>query len=99
MELIERISNGFAATLALTFLFSSVATALANHFGYDGKALITALCFCSATFSYMLTAFVFRPLDEPFLLIVLGLITLIAGMLAAYILVNLHPPWGGPSPS
>ena len=48
---------------------------------------------------YMATYLIFNPIYEAYSMLVIGLISLFAGIFAVYILVDLYPPWGGPGPS
>jgi cadmium resistance protein CadD (predicted permease) len=98
-EIIERIPTSFAVTLAFALLFSWVAAALAKYQRHYRGELIGGLCFSVVMLAYILTSFISELLNEAFLLCVLGLIVLLVGLFAAYIFINLRPPWGGPSAS
>jgi ABC-type glycerol-3-phosphate transport system permease component len=100
MKEMEMILNSFASTWALAFLFSFAAALIAYHIGEYSRMLRATLCFSVTMISIMMTNWIFNPLEDVVLLLILGLMASFAGLVAAYILVDMmYPPWGPPGPS
>jgi hypothetical protein len=96
MKEMEMIATSFAANLLLSMFFSFMSSLFAYRLGNQRKLLRAVVSFSISTLVYGLASLIVRPVDEAFLILVIGVISFFNGLIAAYILVDLYPPWGGP---
>jgi len=100
MKEIEMILNSFASTWGLAFFFSFTAALFAYSLGEYRRMLRATLCLAITMLVYMTTMFIFNPLENAVLLVILGLMASFAGLVASYIIVDMmYTPWGPPGPS
>jgi len=88
LELVELILQGFGITLALAILFSFVMMGL----GPQNRALVVLFSFVISMLGYMATVFIYNPIAEAPLLLILAIFIAVAALIVIYIFVNLHPP-------